>query len=252
MVLRLLRVSGLSGSEAVKTVAGTATVVVAVHDVEGMAGNHGRAALVAFRIAHAEKVSRINRHEKLEINFLAGKLVGELGEEMLELTACAQIRDTERIANRLENSAALFSGSVGVRREPIDSVDVVVGFVVGTREEADSAFNQSYFVAVGVQFGGTENGMSEVVNEGIVGVVGLGAVDDDCLQILVPALRLAEEFAKSAFAVDRIGSEAFDEFFGNVFVNVVGIGVAEVIVQSRPDVVASEFLEFVHGKDLRK
>jgi len=113
-------------------------------------------------------------------------------------------------------------------------------------------FNQSDFVAVNIQFGRIQNGMSEVVNEGIVGVVGLGSVDDDCLQILVPALRLAEEFAQSAFAVDRIGSESFDEFFGNVFVNVVGVGMAEVIVQSRPDVVAGEFLEFVHIKDLRK
>ena len=55
--------------------------------------------------------------------------------------------------------------------------------------------------------------MGEVVNEGIVGVVGLGAVDDDSLQVLVPALRIAEEFAKGAFAVDRIGSESVDEFF---------------------------------------
>ena len=194
----------------------------------------------------------VNRHEKLEVNFLAGKLVGELSEEMLELTARTQIRDTERIANRLENSAALFAGSIGIRSELIYSVDVVFGFVVGAREEADSALNQVDFVAVGVQLCGTENGMGEVVNEGIIGVVGLGAVYDDCLQILVPALRLAEEFAKSAFAVDRIVSEAVDEGIGNVFVNVVGIGMAEVIVDSRPDVVAGEFLEFVHSESLRK
>ena len=58
--------------------------------------------------------------------------------------------------------------------------------------------------------------MSEVVDEEIIGIVGLGAVDDDCLQVFVPALRLAEEFAKSAFAVDRIDSEAIDELFGNI------------------------------------
>lgn len=194
----------------------------------------------------------INRHEKLEVNFLAGKLVGELRKEVLKLTARAQIRDAERVANRLENSAALFARSVGLRREPIYSVDVVVSFVVGAGEEVDSAFNQSDFVAVGIQLCGTENGVGEVVNEGIVGVVCLGAIDDDCLQVFVPALRLAEKFAKGAFAVDRISSESVDEFLGNVFVNVVGIGMAEVIVESRPNVVASEFFEIVHGKDLRK
>ena len=88
--------------------------------------------------------------------------------------------------------------------------------------------------------------MGEVVNDGIIGVVRLGAIDDDCLQVFVPALRLAEEFAKGAFAVDRIGSEAVDEGIRNVFVNVVGIDVAEVIFDSRPDVVAGEFLEIVH------
>ena len=90
------------------------------------------------------------------------------------------------------------------------------------------------------------------MNERIIGIVRLGSVDDDSLQVLVPPLRFSEEFAKSAFAFDKIGNEAVDEFFGNVFVNVVGVGMAEVIVQSRPDVVAGEFLEFVHIKDLRK
>ena len=158
-------------------------------------------------------MGRVNRHEKFEINLLAGKFVSEPGEEMLKLTVCAQISDSERIANRFENRATLFAGSVSLRRELIDSVDVVVGFVVGAREEADGAFNQSDFVAVGVQLCGAENGVGEVVNEGIVGVGGLGAVDDDCLQVFVPALRLTEEFSQRAFAVDRIVSEADYEFF---------------------------------------
>ena len=139
-----------------------------------------------------------------------------------------------------------------MRSELIDSVNVIVVFVIGTREKADSAFNQVKLIAVGVQFGGVKNGMSEIVNKIVIGVMGFGAVDDDSLQIFVPALRLAEKFAKSAFAVDRIDSEAVDEFFGNVFVNVVGIDVAEVIIDSRPDVVASEIFEIVHRKYLRK
>lgn len=134
----------------------------------------------------------------------------------------------------------------------IDSVDIVIGFVVGAGEKADGAFNQSYFVAVGVQLCGVKNRVSEVVNEAVIGVVSLGAVNDDGLQVFVPTLRLAEEFAQSAFAVDRISSETFDELFGNVLVNVVGIGMAEIIVHSRPDVIAQLFFKFIHGKDLQK
>ena len=133
-----------------------------------------------------------------------------------------------------------------MRGELIDSVNVVVGFVIGTGEEADSAFNQGDFVAIGVQLCGLKNGMGKVVDEEIIGIVSLGAVDDDCLQVFVPALGLAEKFAQSLFGFDRIDSEAIDEGIGNVFVNVIRIDVAEVIVESRPDVVASEFLEIVH------
>ena len=139
-----------------------------------------------------------------------------------------------------------------MRSKLIDSVDVIVGFVVGSGEETYSAFNQGDFVAVGVQFGGAENGVGEVVNESVVGVVGFSSVDDDSLQVFVPALGLAEEFAKGAFGFNGVGSEAVDELFGNVFVNVVRIDVAEIIFESRPDVVASEIFEIVHRKYLRK
>ena len=81
--------------------------------------------------------------------------------------------------------------------------------------------------------------MCKVVHEVVIGVVRFRPVDDNGLEIFIPTLRLTEEFAQSAFAVDRIGSEAVDELIGNVFVNVVGIGVAEIIVQSRPDVIAA-------------
>ena len=42
-----------------------------------------------YGIAHGEEVSRVDRDEKLEVNFFGGELVGELGEEMLELTVLA-------------------------------------------------------------------------------------------------------------------------------------------------------------------
>ena len=239
-------------SHVVASITGTSAVVVAIENVKGMTRNHRRTAIISFRIRHCEKVTRVNRHKQLEVYFLAGKLVGKLGEKMLKLTARAQISDAERIANCLENPAPFFTRSVGLRRELIDSVDIVISFVIGAGEKADGAFNQSDFVAVGVQFGGVENGVCEVVNEAVIGVVRLGAVNDDSLQIFVPALRLAEEFAQSTFAVDRISSETFDEFFRNVFINIVGIGMAEIIFKSRPNVVASEFLEFVHFEDLQK
>ena len=86
------------------------------------------------------------------------------------------------------------------------------------------------------------------MNENVIRIVSLGAVDDDSLEIFVPRLRMAEKFAKFTFAFDRIGSKACNKLFGNVFVNVVGIGMTEIIVESRPDVVAREFLKCIHGK----
>lgn len=133
-----------------------------------------------------------------------------------------------------------------MRGELIDSVDVVFGFVIGFGEEADGAFNQVDFIAVGVQFGRKENEMSEVVDERVVGVVSLSAVDDNGLEVFVPAVGLAKEFAERAFGFNGVISEAFDEGIGNVFVNVVRIDVAEIIFESRPDVVASEIFEIVH------
>ena len=76
-------------SYVVASVAGTATVVIAIEDVERMAGSHCGATPVPFRIAHCDKVSRIDGDEKLEVNLFCGKLVGELGEKMLELTVLA-------------------------------------------------------------------------------------------------------------------------------------------------------------------
>ena len=194
----------------------------------------------------------VNRHKKLEVNFLAGKLIGEPGEEMLKLTACTQIRDAERIANRLENPTTFLTRSIGKRSKLINSVNVLISFFVGTGKEVNSAFNQVELIAVGVHFGRIQNGMSEVVNESVVRIVSFGAVDDNGLQVFIPTLRIAEEFAKSAFAINGVGSEAVDEFFRNIFVNIVGIRVAEIIFKSRPNVVAHEFFEFVHFEDLLK
>lgn len=83
---------GVGGSEndegnVVASVAGTATVVIAIEDVERVARSHGGAALVPFRVAHGEEVCRVDRDEKLEVNLFCGKLISELSEEMLELTA---------------------------------------------------------------------------------------------------------------------------------------------------------------------
>ena len=256
-IVERFRLVGIGGSEnnegyVVASITGAPAVVIAIEDVEAVTGNHSRTAIISFRIRHCEKVTRVNRHKQLEVNFLARKLIGEPGEEMLKLTACTQIRDAERIANRLENPTTFLTRSIGLRRELIDSVNVLIVFVIGTGEKANSAFNQIKFIAVGIYFGRIKNGMSEVVHESVVGIVRLRPVDNDCLQVFVPTLRLAEKFAQSAFAVDRISSETFDELFGNVLVNVVGIGVAEVIVKSRPNVVAHKFFEFVHFENLLK
>ena len=132
------------------------------------------------------------------------------------------------------------------------SVNVLISFVIGAREEANSAFNQVELIAVGVNFGRIQNGMSEVVNERVVRIVSFGAVDDNGLQIFIPRLRFAEEFAQRAFTLDRIDSEAIDELFGDVFVNVVGVRMAEIILKRIPNVIADLFFKFVHSEDLPK
>ena len=76
-------------SYVVASVSGTATVVIAIDDVEGVAGSHGRTTLVSFRVAHCQEMGGVDRDEKLEVNLFCGKLVGELGEKMLELTVLA-------------------------------------------------------------------------------------------------------------------------------------------------------------------
>ena len=134
----------------------------------------------------------------------------------------------------------------------IDSVNVIVRFVIGAREEVNSAVNQMELFIIGIPFSRAENGMCEIVNEDIIGIVSFGSVDDDGLQVFVPALRLAEKFAQVVFAFNGVISEAVDECIRNVVENVIRIGVAEIIAKSRPDVVAHEIFEFVHGKYLRK
>ena len=61
----------------------------------------------------------------------------------------------------------------------INSVDVIICFIIGTREEADGAFNQGEFIAVDIPFNWTQNRISEIVNEDMVKVVSLGTVDDE-------------------------------------------------------------------------
>ena len=134
-----------------------------------------------------------------------------------------------------------------MRSKEINSVNVLISFVIGFGEEANSAFNQVELIAVGVQFGGVKNRVSEVVDERVVGVVRFGTVDNNSLEILVPRLRFAEELAQVMFAVDRIVSEPFNELFRNVFVNVVGVSMAEIILKIRPDVIAKLFFKFIHN-----
>ena len=105
-----------------------------------------------------------------------------------------------------------------MRGKVIDSVNVLISFVIGTGKEVDSAFNQSELIAVGIQFGRIKNGVCKVVNESVVGVVGFGAVDDNGLKLLVPRLRFAEELAQVMLCFNGIKNEAFDELFGDVFV----------------------------------
>ena len=185
---------GLGGGENDKSnvvagVAGAPAVVFAVNDVEAVAaGQHG-AALVVFRIAHGQKVGGINRDEQLKIDFASGKLVSELSEKALKFTARRIVGDAEGIANGFENPTALFARSISVGSKLIDSVDVIVSFVVWTGEKSNSTFNQQEAFAIGVPLGGTENRVGKIVHKNVVGIMRFGAVDDDGLKLLIPTLR---------------------------------------------------------------
>ena len=80
------------------------------------------------------------------------------------------------------------------------------------------------------------------MDENVIWIMSFGAVDDNGLKIFVPALRLAEKFAKFAFAFDRIGSEAFDKIIRDIIVNFIRFSMTKIIFDSRPDVVGVSLL----------
>lgn len=93
-IIESFRVTRIGCSEndegnVIASVAGTSTIIIAIGDVKRVAGGHSRAAIIPFGIAHRQKVARVNRHEKLEVDFLGGKFVSEPGKEALKFTACA-------------------------------------------------------------------------------------------------------------------------------------------------------------------
>jgi len=84
-IIKRFRLVGIGGSEnneghVVASITGAPAVVIAIEDVEAVTGNHSRTAIISFRIRHCEKVTRVNRYKKLEVNFTSRKLIGELGE----------------------------------------------------------------------------------------------------------------------------------------------------------------------------
>lgn len=170
----------------------------------------------------------------------------------MKLTARRSISDAEGIAQGFENATALFVRSVSIRRELFYSVAIIVGFVVRAREEADGIVDKNALFLVSVPFDGRKNLVGEILNEDVIRVVSLGAVDDNGLKIFVPSVRLAEKFAEFAFAFDGVVSEAIDEVRGNVVEHVGFVGMTAIIVDGSPKIVASEFCQFIHVVDLRK
>ena len=83
---------GVGGSEndeshIIASITRTAAIIIAISVVERVAGSEHRAAQVAFGIGHRKEMRRIDRHEKFEVDFLSGKLVGKLSKEALKFTA---------------------------------------------------------------------------------------------------------------------------------------------------------------------
>ena len=81
----------------------------------------------------------IQTYEKLEVNLFCGKLVGKLCEKMLKFTSGRIVDDAEGITNGFEDSAPFLTRSVSLRSELVDSVNVLVSFVIGTGEKPNSA-----------------------------------------------------------------------------------------------------------------
>ena len=239
-------------SDAITSIAGTAAVVIAVGGIEGMATDKSIAAFIVFRIRHGKEMRGVNRKEQFEVDFAGGKFVGELSEKALELTARRIIGDAEGITQGFKNATALFVRSIGVGSELFDSDAIIVGFVVRAREEADGVVDKNALFLVSVPFDGSKNLVGEILNEDVIRVVSLGAVDDDGLQVFVPGLRLAEKVAKFAFAFYGVVREAIDEVRGNVVENVGFVGMAAVIVDGSPKIVAGEFSKFIHDVYLQK
>ena len=98
----------------------------------------------------------------------------------------------------------------------MNGVDSVGILVVGTSEKSDGAVDEETRFGSGVQFCGRKDFVGEVVDENVIGIVSFGAVDDDGLNVFVPALRFAEKFAKFTFAFDGVDGKAIDEVVGNV------------------------------------
>ena len=164
----------------------------------------------------------------------------------MKLTARRIISDVERIAQSFEDTAALFMRSVSIGSELFDSVAIISRVVIWSRKEANGVVDKNALFPVSIEFCGRKDYVGEIVNEDVIGIVSFGAVDDNGLKIFVPALRFAEKVAQFAFAFDRIVSEAIDEIAGNVIENVGFVGMAAIIVDSRPKIVASEFSKIVH------
>ena len=164
----------------------------------------------------------------------------------MKLTARRSISDVERIAQSFEDTAALFMRRVSIGSELFDSVAIIRRVVIWSREEANSVVDKHAFIPVSIEFCGRKDFVGEIVNEDEVRVVSFGTVDDNGLQIFVPALRFAEKLAQFAFAFDSIFSKAIDEIAGNVIEHVGFVSVSTIIVDSRPKIVASEFSKIVH------
>ena len=88
--------------------------------------------------------------------------------------------------------------------------------------------------------------MASFCTSAIIGIVRLVSVDDDCLQVFVPALRLAEQFAQFVFAVESVFRKAFDESFGHVVKHVGIVGVTALVGDCRADVVFQKRFDCVH------
>lgn len=119
--------------------------------------------------------------------------------------------------------------------------------VVRAGEETDSAVNKCAFLQIKILCRRIQNLFGKTAHERKIGIVGLGAVDDDSLQVVVPSVGTAEQAAQVFLCESVVSGEAVNKSVANVVEDVGRVGVAAVVGDAGPDVANVQVDELFHS-----